>query len=129
MPNNLTDPVENQLIDALHGTAAFTAPVTPLKLRLMTANGTDAAAGTEVTGGTYAPQNIAFTAAAAGSSSNTALIRFDGLPAATIVGVEVWDSTATTPRRLWHSPLAANVTVAAGQPLEFGAGAITFALD
>lgn len=128
MPNNLTDTEENRLLDALHGVAAYTAPTTPLKLRLMTANGTDAAGGTQVTGGTYAPQNITMATAASGSTSNTTLIRFEGLPAATIVGVEVWDNAAT-PRRLWYAPLGANVTVTAGQPLEFAVGAVTFALD
>lgn len=129
MANNLTDNIETQIIDAIHGTATFPAVTTPMKLRLMTANGTDAAAGTQVTGGTYAPQNITMTAAAAGACSNSTLIRFDGLPAATITGVEVWDSNAT-PRRIWYAPLTGGgVAVTAGQPLEFAIGQLTFSLD
>ncbi len=128
MPNNLTDTEENRVIDAIHGTAAYLAPTAPMKLRLMTANGTDATAGTQVTGGTYTSQTITMTSASGGTVSNTTLIRFDGLPAATITGLEVWDS-AGTPRRIWHSPLTSSVTVTANQPLEFPVGSITFSLD
>src|SRR4051812_40166873 len=99
MANNLTDTAENTVLNAINGVAAalFTAP---LKLRLMTVIGTDATNGTEVTGGSYASQTIAFTSASAGSASNTAQIQYTGMPACTVVGFEVWDSNAT-PKRIW----------------------------
>lgn len=128
MPNNLTDNIETQIIDAIHGTTPFPAVTTPMLLRLLTANGTEAAAGTQVTGGTYTPQPITMAPAAAGTTSNTTLIRFDGMPAATVVGVEVWDSSATA-RRIWYAPLTTPVTLTAGQPFEFPAGSLTFSLD
>jgi hypothetical protein len=55
----LATAVANKTLDHLNLTAAYT-PTGPLKLRLMTVNGSAAAAGIEVTGGTYASQTIEF---------------------------------------------------------------------
>lgn len=126
MADNLPDIIENQLLDALVGTASYSV-TTPIKLALMTANGTDSAAGTEVTGGSYARQTIAWTAASSGSIANSATINFTGMPACTVVGIEVYD-TAGTPKRLAYGPLTANKTVAAGDTIQFGAGNITLSL-
>lgn len=126
MADNLPDTIENQLLDALVGTASYSV-TTPIKLALMTANGTDSAAGTEVTGGSYARQTIAFDAAASGSISNNAVINFTGMPAATVVGIEVYDS-AGTPKRLAYGALTANKTVASGDTVQFAIGAITLSL-
>lgn len=79
----------------------------------MTANGSDSAAGTEVTGGSYASQSVTFTTAASGESHNNADIVFTSMPAATVVGVEVWDS-AGTPVRIWYGALTANKTTNSG---------------
>lgn len=114
---NLTDVAESNALKWLVGQAT-TAPVTPLKLALVTANGTDAAAGTEVTGGSYARQSITFSAVTAtGATDNSAAISFTNMPAVTVVGVEIWDSTAT-PVRWWHGALAANKTLNAGDTFE-----------
>lgn len=128
MTGSLTDAAENRVIDAIHGTATYVAPTLPLKMRLMTTAGTDSTAGTQVTGGSYVAQTHVATTAAAGACANTATIRFDGLPAATIVGYEIWDS-AGTPRREYHSTFTSPYVVAAGYSLEFAAGAVTFTLD
>jgi hypothetical protein len=120
--SSLTDTAENRSLDWLTGNST-TAPTLPLKVRLMTANGSDSAAGTEVVGGTYTPQTATFSAAAAGASSNTGVVRYDGMPAATVVGVEIWDS-AGTPFRWWWGPLAANKPTGAGDSLEFAVGEI-----
>jgi len=71
--DNLPDIIENQLLDALVGTSSYSV-TTPIKLALVTANGSDSAAGTEVTGGSYARQTIAFDAASSGSIANNAAI-------------------------------------------------------
>lgn len=127
MADNLPDTIENQLLDALVGTASFTM-TTPCKLALMTANGSDSAAGTEVTGGSYARQTIAFNAAASGSIANSATINFTGMPACTVVGIEIYDN-AGTPKRLAYGALTANKTVASGDTIQFGAGNITLSLS
>lgn len=127
MAGNLVDTAENIVLDAINGVAAplFTAP---LKCRLMTVMGTDSAAGTQVTGGSYAPPTIVFGASAAGASSNSSEMQVANMPAATIVGVEIWDSAAT-PRRIWSLPATAQKTVNAGDTAVIPIGAISVSLD
>lgn len=126
MADNLPNTIENALLDALVGTAAYSV-TTPIKLALMTTNGTDAAAGTEVTGGGYARQTITFGPAASGQIGNNAVINFTNMPAATVVGIEIYD-TAATPKRLAYGALTASKTTASGDTLQFGANAVTLSL-
>lgn len=127
MPDNLTDAAEARVLNWLTGNTT-TAPTLPLKCRLMTANGSDAVAGTEVVnagGSTYAPLTVAFTAATPGvPASNTVDLVFTNMPAATIVGVEVWDS-AGTPFRWWWGPAVASKVTNLGDPLTILAGTLT----
>ena len=127
MADNLTNTAENRALDWLMGNAT-TAPTAPLQVALVTANGSDTAAGTEVAGGSYARKNLTTAAAANGATSNSADLVWTGMPAATVVGVEVWDS-AGTPVRLWYGALAASRTVLAGDELRIPAGSLTFALS
>lgn len=127
MADNLPNTIENQLLDALVGTASYTM-TSPCKLALMTANGSDSAPGTEVTGGSYSRQTIAFDAASSGSISNNAVINFTGMPAATVVGIEIYDN-AGTPKRLAYGALTANKTTASGDTIQFGIGNITLSLS
>ncbi|WP_442777996.1 phage tail fiber protein [Streptomyces pseudogriseolus] len=125
--DNLSNTAENRALDWLMGNAT-TAPTTPLRVALVTANGSDTAAGTEVTGGSYARKNLTTAAAVNGATSNSADLVWTGMPAATVVGVEVWDS-AGTPVRLWYGALAASRTVLAGDELRIPAGSLTFSLS
>ena len=126
MADNLPDIIENQLLDALVGTSTYSI-TGATKLRLMTANGNDASAGTEVTGGSYVAQTIEFDAAASGSISNSASISFTGMPAVTVVGIEIYDS-AGSPKRLAYGALTASRTVTAGDTVQFASSAITLSL-
>jgi hypothetical protein len=126
MADNLPDIIENQLLDALVGTSTYSI-TGATKLRLMTANGNDASAGTEVTGGSYVAQTIEFDAAASGSISNNASISFTGMPAVTVVGIEIYDS-AGSPKRLAYGALTASRTVTAGDTVQFASSAITLSL-
>ncbi|KOG33298.1 phage tail fiber protein [Streptomyces resistomycificus] len=127
MADNLTNTAENLSLDWINGVGTPTRPTTPLKVALVTANGSDTAAGTEVTGGSYARQNLSVAAAVSGATSNSADLVWTGMPAATVVGVEVWDS-AGTPVRLWYGSLSASRTVAAGDELQLTAGSLTLSL-
>ena len=127
MADNLPDTIENQLLDALVGTSAYSV-TTPIKLALMTANGSDSAPGTEVTGGSYARQTIAFDAASSGSITNNAAISFTGMPSCTVVGIEIYDS-AGTPKRLAYGPLTASRTVTSGDTVQFSSSAVTLSLS
>jgi len=124
--DNLPNIIENQLLDALVGNAAYSV-TTPIKLALVTANGDDASAGTEVTGGSYARQTIAFDAAASGLIDNNAAISFTGMPAVTVVGIEIYDS-AGSPKRLAYGPLTSSRVVTSGDTVQFASGAITLSL-
>lgn len=127
MADNLSTTAENRALDWILGLAS-TAPTTPLKVALVTANGTDGAAGTEVTGGSYARQNLAVAAAVNGATSNSADLVWTGMPAATVVGVEVWDD-AGTPVRLWYGALTDPRTVLVGDELRLPAASLTFSLS
>lgn len=115
------------MLDWLHG-KTVTQPTTPLKVALVTSNGTDTSAGSEVNGGTYARQEVTIGNASNGATSNSNDLVFEGMPAATIVGVEIWDS-AGTPVRLWYGALAANRTVSSGDDFRIAAGQLTLSLS
>lgn len=124
--DNLSGTGENRCLDFILGLSS-TAPTTPMKVALVTAAGSDTAAGTEVTGGSYARQTLSVAAAASGATSNSADLVFTGMPAATVVGVEVWDS-AGTPVRFWYGPLTDPRAVLAGDELQILAGELDFSL-
>lgn len=124
MADNLSNTGENRVVDWLFGTAT-TAPTLPLKVALTTANGSDAAAGTEVTGGSYARKNIAVAAAVNGSVSNSADLVFSGMPACTVVGWEIWDS-AGTPIRWSYGTFDTSKAVTAGDDFKVAGGGLTF---
>ena len=126
MADNLTDVAETNALKWLCGQTT-TAPVAPLKLALCTTAPTDSAAGTEVSGGSYARQNITLATVANGATSNSADITFTGMPAVTVTHVEIWDS-AGTPVRWWHGALAASKTVAAGDDFKIAAGDLDLTL-
>ena len=127
MADNLPNTIENQLLDALVGTSAYTV-TTPIKLALMTANGNDSTPGTEVTGGSYTRQTIAFDAAASGSISNNAAINFTGMPTCTVVGIEIYDN-AGTPKRLAYGPLTNSRSVTSGDTVQFAISAVSLSLS
>ncbi|MFF4791845.1 hypothetical protein ACFY2M_19250 [Streptomyces sp. NPDC001276] len=126
--DNLTNTGENLALDWILGVGTPSRPATPLKVALVTANGSDTANGTEVAGGSYARKNLSVAAAVNGATSNSADLVWTGMPATTVVGVEVWDS-ASTPVRLWYGPLTASRTVAAGDELRLPAGSLTFTMS
>lgn len=129
MAGNITDTAENLLLDHILGTTSFT-PTGPIKVALMTANGSDASAGTEVVAGgnAYARQTLTCGASSAGATSNSGTLTWSNMPSCTVVGVEIYDSNAT-PKRLWWGALTANKVVNAGDTLQILTGALTLSLD
>ncbi len=132
MSDNLTDGAEARVLNFLTGNSPATAPTLPLMVRLMTANGSDSAAGTEVVNGggsTYAAQSAAFPAASGTTqTANTSDIVFANMPAATIVGVEIWDSTGT-PFRWWWGPATASKATNLGDTLKILAGTLILTMQ
>jgi hypothetical protein len=126
--DNLVNTAENLTLDWINGVGTPTRPTTPLKVALVTAAGSDSAAGTEVAGGSYARQSLTVAAAVAGAASNSADLVWTGMPACTVVGVEIWDN-AGAPVRLWYGPLTASRTVAAGDELRITASSLALSLS
>ena len=125
---NIVQAEANNMLNASLGKASYTATATPIRLRLMTANGSPTAAGTEVSGGSYAAQDItaAIATASGGSTSNSGVITFTGMPAVTVVGVEIVDNNGV---RKWYGALTASKTTAAGDSISFAVGALTLAIS
>jgi hypothetical protein len=133
MSDNLTDGAEARVLNFLTGNTPATAPTAPLMVRLMTANGSDSAPGTEVVnagGSSYTPQSVAFGAASGTTSTaNSADIVFSNMPACTLTGLEIWDS-AGSPFRWWWGPSATgNVPVSLGTTVRIVAGALTLTMQ
>lgn len=128
MADNFTDTAESLMLNWIFGVGTPTRPTTPLKVALVTAAGSDSAAGTEVTGGSYARQSVTMTSSSAGSAStNTADVVFTGMPAATVVGVEIWDSNGT-PVRLAYGNLSSSKTTTAGDSFTISAGNLSMTI-
>ena len=128
---NLVAVEAGAILAASSGQAAYTAPTTPVKVALTSTVGTATAAGTEVSGGSYARQTITFAAPVTSASpatiaSNVALT-YSNMPAVTVTGVDEYDS-ASTPVRRWTGALSANKTTNAGDTLTIASGSYTKSL-
>lgn len=110
----------NRLLDASFWTADYVGGATGAQLRLTTVTGTDAAAGTLVTGGSYANQAMAMSAAASRSCSNSGTVAFTGMPATTVNGVEIYSNSV----RRAYGALTTPRTTASGDTLSFAAGSV-----
>ena len=131
MAGNLSDYLENKLLDHFLGTTAYTMPTT-VYVGLYTVapsdTGTGTTGGTQVTGGSYARQTAVFSAAASGTTSNTANIDFADMPAATTVAIGVFDALTAGNLLLWGT-LTANKTTDAGDTLRIATGDLDISID
>jgi hypothetical protein len=130
MANNLTNAAELEILDHINLVGSWT-PTTPLKLALFTSDPTETgAAGTEVTGGSYARTNVTFGAASAGSAANNADVTFPTATASwgTVTHGIIYDN-AGTPLAIWYGPLATSKTIDSGDTFRVPAGSLTVALN
>lgn len=127
MAGNLSDYLENKLLDHFLGTTAYTMP-SNVYVALYTVAPTDSTAGTEVTGGSYARQSSAFDAAASGATQNSADIDFVDMPACTVVAIGLHDAS-TSGNLLVHGTLNQNKTLDAGDTLRIAQGDLDIAID
>ena len=126
MAGNLTNYLENKLLDHFLGTTAYTRPT--VYVGLFTVAPGDAGGGTEVTGGSYARQTAAFSAASSGATSNSGNIDFTGMPAATTVAIALFDAS-TSGNMLVHGTLTTNKTTDAGDTLRIATGDLDISID
>lgn len=127
MPGNLSNYLENKLLDHFLATTTYTKP-TNVYVGLYTVAPTDSTAGTEVVGGSYARQLATFTAASAGATSNSANLDFTGMPACTVVAIGISDALTTGNLLVWGT-LTANKTLDAGDTLRIAAGDLDITID
>lgn len=94
MPGNLTDTAEPIVLDAINSVTSplFTGT---LKLRILSATGSDASAGTQYSSST--DQTITFATGGASSNGQT----YSALNAGDVKGWEIFDSSGT-PKRIWY---------------------------
>lgn len=123
MADNKTNYLENALLNHVLRNTAYTPPAT-VYLALLTADPGEGGALTEITGGSYARQAIAFGAPSGGVVSNSGDIVFTNMPAASITHVAIMDAS-TGGNALYYVPLPSPVNVANGVELTFGTGTIT----
>lgn len=142
----LSDYLENKLVDQLFRGQAYSFPST-LYFGLLTEAPSDASAGTEVTGGSYARVGVAAslanfagtqgagtTAASSGTSgttSNNGSVTFPAPTAnwGTVTHVAVYDAAASG-NMLAYGALTVSKTVNNGDAApSFAAGAFTFQID
>jgi hypothetical protein len=103
----------NKLLDHTLRNVAYSAPAAVYLALFTTMPATDGTGGVEVSGGSYARLATTFVAAANGVTSNSTALTFSALPAATIVGVGLFD--ASSAGNLLHlGTFPTPVTVAAG---------------
>lgn len=127
MPGNLSDYLENKLLDHFLGTATYTKP-TSVYVSLYTVAPTDSTAGTEVVGGSYSRKVATFSAAASGTTSNDTNIDFTNMPACTVVAVGVSDAVSAGNLLVWGT-LTANKALDAGDTLRIATGDLDISID
>ena len=123
---SISDYFENKILDHMLRGTAFTPPAT-VYVSLHTADPGETGAN-EVTGGGYARQSVTFNAPSGGSMSNSALLRWNNMPAVTVTHVGLWDA-ANGGNPLWFGALSSSVTLTAGSAFEIPAGSLTVSID
>lgn len=140
----LTDYLENKLIDHLFRATSYTAPAN-WYVALFTSSCSDSAAGTEVSGGSYARVAVASgtttwantqasgTGASTGTSgttSNSSAINF-ATPSAGWGTVTYWGlyDASSAGNLLVCAALTASKTINSGDTVSFAAGALTVQID
>lgn len=120
--------LENKVLLHVFGATAYTAPTT-LYVALFTTDPGEAGTGTEVSGGSYARQTIAFTVVDS-LASNTAAVEFPTATASwgTITHAAVYDAVSGG-NLLASGALTTSKTIASGDVLRIPAGDFDISLD
>ena len=127
MAGNLSNYLENKVLDHFLGTTAYTMPTT-VYIALYTAAPNDAGGGTEATGGSYARQISTFSAASGGATSNATNVDFPSMPASTIVAIGVHDALTAGNLLVWGT-LSSNKALDAGDTLRIATGDLDISID
>jgi hypothetical protein len=108
----LTNYLADNLLDHVLLGATYTAPADVYLALFTVLPAADGTGGTEVTGGSYARQSVAFSAAVNGVAMNSAYVGFTAMPAATVVGSGLYDAS-TAGNLLMYGPFSTATLVQA----------------
>jgi hypothetical protein len=120
--------LENKVLEHVFGGVAYSAPAT-LYVGLFTSNPGETGSGTEVSGGSYARQTIAFTVTAS-QASNTAAVEFPTATASwgTVSHAAIFDAVSGG-NMLAYGALTASKTIDGGDVFRIPAGDFDIDLD
>lgn len=118
----MSDYLENEILDHVLGTGAYTMPTT-VYVGLATASFNDDNSGTELTGNNYSRVSAAFDAAASGTTSNTAALEFAAATGSwgSVTHFGIFDA-ASAGNLLIHGAFTTAKTIASGDILRIAAG-------
>ena len=124
----LSNYLENALINATLRNTSYTSPAT-VYVGLFLSDPTDAGSGTEVSGGSYAREAMAFDAPSNGASVNSAAVEFNQATGdwGTIPYFAIFDAS-TSGNMLYHGALTTSKTIETGDVFKFAAGSVTVTL-
>jgi hypothetical protein len=121
--------LELEVLDHVFGGSAYSAPGT-IYAALFTVAPSDTGGGTEVSGGSYARQSMAFGTASSGSISNSGSVEYPTATGdyGTVVAMGLFDA-ASSGNLLAYGNLTASKTVSNGDVFRFNASSVTISLD
>jgi hypothetical protein len=118
----MSDYLENEILDHILGTGAYTMPTT-VYVGLSTGSFNDDNSGTELTGNGYARVSISFGAAASGTASNDAAVEFSAATGSwgTVSHFGLFDASSAG-NLLIHGALTASKVIETGDILKIAIG-------
>lgn len=125
---SFSDYLETKVLDHVFGGTSYTAPST-LYVALFTAAPSDSGGGTEVSGGGYARQTIAFTTSG-DTTSNNAAIEFPTATAnyGTVTHVGIYDASSAGNLMAWAA-LTSSKTIETGDVFRIPSGDLDITLN
>ena len=127
--SGFTDYLEDALLKHVFTNTAYTSPTT-VYAALFTVAPSDTGGGTEVSGGAYARQSMAFSVSGTGTlATNSAAVEYPTATAdyGTVVAVGIFDA-ASCGNLLAYANLTVSKTVSSGDVFRFNAGDVDITL-
>ena len=117
--------LENELYDHVLRNASYTSP-SNIYVSLHTADPTDDASGTEVSGGSYARTAVTMGAPTNGSGTNSADVQFAQATGDwnSVSHIAIWDAS-TSGNMLFHTPLDTSKNITTGDVFKIASGSLT----
>ena len=125
----MSDYLENEILDHILGTGAYTMPTT-VYVGLSTGSFNDDNSGIELTGNNYARESITFAAASSGSADNSAAVEFNAATGSwgTVSHFGLFDALSGG-NLLIHGALTASKVISSGDILKIAIGDMDITAD